>query len=109
MEDGDAGVPKRPTQDFVTTTTQTAEGTPTVGSEGSVSGQSEFTGQDSTLPKVLSPKEMSLEDMENFVAGWVASSGSPIPELLVFRLTGTFPMKYSTDGSTGPSPEEAEA
>ena len=109
MENESAGGLKTPIPDFEMTTTLPVGKWPFVDLEGSVSGQKEFTDLDLTFQKTVVPMEMSSEDMEDFVAGWVASLASHIPELQVFRHTDTFPTKYSTDGSTGPSPEEAEA
>lgn len=72
----------------------------------SVSEPSGFTGPALVSPIII--EEMSSEAMERFITEWEASLASPTRECLVFTTTDTSRMSNSSNGSTGPSPVEAE-
>ena len=70
--------------------------------------KSESTVSDSTLSKVVVPKEGDTPDMERFATEWVESFASHTQGFSVSQSTDTSPTKSSTDGSNGPSQEEVE-
>lgn len=108
MENDPAGMQKKPTNFTGMTTTLPLDAKPFCASTVSDNEVKEFTDSASILPNHLILDEMSLEDMERFCTEWQAGSGSHISVFSVSTTTSPCQMKNSSNGSTGPSPEEVE-
>ena len=108
MDEFDAWMRMMRIPDSGMTTTLPLDAKPFFASTVSDNEAKEFTDSASILPNHLILEEMSLEDMERFCTEWQAGSGSLIFESSASSTTNPFQTNSSSNGSTGPSPEEVE-
>lgn len=109
MENDAAGMPKKHTIFSGTTITLPSDAKPFCASTVSDNEKKEFTDSASILPDELEILEMSSEDMERFCTEWREGLGSYTSASSDFKITNWCQMKNSSNGSTGPSQEEAES
>ena len=108
MDEFDAWMRMMHIPDSGMTTTLPSGAKPFYASTVSDSEAKEFTDSASILPNELKIQEMSLEDMERFCTEWQGVSESHISVFSVTTTMNPSQTKNSSNGSTGPSPEEVE-